>query len=407
MNKVKNCFPICFDTYSSKVKYRLDQKARDTKRKDFEDMLNTHYNSVNVTKIDNKDTEILKTKAIIMDNKLKQDYDEKYFYAPLETETEVGDVYLWNETNTHWIVFAHYLTERAYYKTIIKKANWCISWKDKNDVIQYQWVYVRGPVETKTSSITLNRKIYDKPNGTLTILMPNREKHKIFKKYGTIMLNHKKWKISADVDDISNPDLMEIQLVKTEVAAEDDKDKDIVNGLLIPDYNFKPLFNTRVDIGTKIDINKDLILYRNGKVINNDFKIKKISSNAIVSGTEITFPELGFYEFEVIYKPNPEIKKIFKIEGVKFGSTEFFNKILGPTKVKTLFTYKYSTERFKNSDRYVWEVEDKKNIISNFRMNKNEAFIKFGKKTGEIILKLFVNDNLSDSITISSIGVYE
>lgn len=403
----KNCFAMCFDTYSTKVKYRLSEKARDTKEKDFEDMLETHYNSENVTKIDGKDIELLKSKAIIMDNKLKQDYDEKYFYAPLSTNTEVGDVYLWNETNTHWIVFAHYLTERAYYKTIIKRANWCISWKDENDIIQYQWVYARGPVETKTSSVTLNKKIYDKQNGTLTILMPNREKHKVFKKYESIMLNHKKWKIAADIDDISNPDLIELQLVKTEVAAEDDKDNNIVNGLLIPDYNFKPKFNTKLDIGTTLDLNNDLILYRNGKVIENNFRIKKVTDGAIVSGSKITFPNLGTYKFEVIYIPNQNIRKEFEIKSVGFGATEILNKIKGSTKVKTLFSYKYSTERLDIKDIYKWEIEDPKKIVSNFKPYRNEIEIKFGKKVGEITLKLFVNNKLSDSINISSIGAFE
>ena len=357
--------------------------------------------------IKDKNKIILTTKSIILDHKIKQDYDEKYLYTPLNTLTKVGDVFLWERTNTHWLVYAEHLTEKAYYKTIIKRANWCICWKDNNDNMQYQWVYVRGPVETKTNSAVLKGKVFDMPNETLTIVMPNSQRNEVFKKYDTIMLNGKKWKVAADEDDISNVDLIELQMIKTEIAATDDVDSNIIDGLLIPDYNFKPLFNNKVDLNTTLNMNDNIILYRQGKIIPNDFSIVPISGNPVINGADITFPKLTDYVFKVIYNLNKNIEQTFTVTAVGFGAQEILNKIIGQTKVKTLFGYEYYTNVLKVGDRYTWEFEDGRKLVKNYAVTGNKIRVNFGLKTGTVKLKLYVNGALADTIVIKVGGTFE
>jgi hypothetical protein len=91
---VNKCFPFCFDLYKTKVNYRLNQSDTDDKTEVFEELLESSYNSEKVYKLINKDTILLETKSIILDHKIKQDYDEKYLYTPLNTLTKVGDVFL-------------------------------------------------------------------------------------------------------------------------------------------------------------------------------------------------------------------------------------------------------------------------------------------------------------------------
>ncbi len=61
-----------------------------------------------------------------------------------------GDVFIWKQTNTHWLVYLEYLEEDAYFRSEIRRCDQQV--KIDNDSY---WVYVRGPVET---SIEWNQK---------------------------------------------------------------------------------------------------------------------------------------------------------------------------------------------------------------------------------------------------------
>lgn len=61
-----------------------------------------------------------------------------------------GDVFIWKETNTHWLVYLEYLEEDAYFRAKIRRCDQQIKVNNKS-----YWVYIRGPVET---SIEWNQK---------------------------------------------------------------------------------------------------------------------------------------------------------------------------------------------------------------------------------------------------------
>lgn len=54
-----------------------------------------------------------------------------------------GDVFLWKETNTHWLVYLQALEENAYFRSEIRRCDQEVKIGDKS-----YWVYLRGPVET-------------------------------------------------------------------------------------------------------------------------------------------------------------------------------------------------------------------------------------------------------------------
>ena len=64
-----------------------------------------------------------------------------------EGEEEIGlkpgDVFVWKQTNTHWLVYLQYLEEDAYFRSEIRRCDQQIKVND-----QSYWVYIRGPVET-------------------------------------------------------------------------------------------------------------------------------------------------------------------------------------------------------------------------------------------------------------------
>lgn len=399
------CISNCLDSYQAKINYKI----QDTKKNNFENfILKKHYNKEKVVKVREKNSYILETDAIILEHKVNQDYSEKYLYTPLSAETKVGDIYFWERTNTYWIVYASYLTEKSYNKSIIKRANWCISWKDENENIYNQWVYVRGPVETKLNQYKSNNNIIDLANGTLTILMPNNERTKFFTKYKTVMLNNKKWKIVADEDDISNPELREVQLEKIAININnDDIINNLVDGLDIENINFNILFKDTLSLNCTLDINNLVIISNKNKIIPNNFKINLISGKAYIKQSKITFNTLGKCEFKIIHNNNPIINKIITVNVVEEDINEIKKyKILGENRPKTFFTYNYSTELINLNDIIKWNIIDNNNIVSHFEVQNNLISIKYGH-IGNIILQLLVNDEQVDSMNIQVVGTFE
>lgn len=401
------CFPFCFDSYVSKVNYRLGQEDADIKRKTFEEILETNGSNVEeVYQIQDKDIILAQTKCIIRDHKINLDYDEKYLLTPLAIDTKVGDIFYWPRTNTHWIVYAKYLTEKSYHKTIIKRANWYISWNNVFGKTINQWVYVRGPVETKIDSNTIKNKVVDKLNWTLSIQMPNTKETQVFKKYDCIMLNKKKWEITV-VDDITTKDIIELQLNQVGVGATDDITNNIVEGNLIPDFNLQPLFNNELPLNFTLDVNKQIIFTKDGEKGDNDFKIQKIKGEATVKDSKITFTEVGQCEFKVTHKQNSLITQTFIVDITNNVENVYTHKIEGINIVKTLFAYKYTTQIYNLSDKYEWKIIDEKNIVKEYNVQENEINIRFSLKTGKIKLELYVNNEFKDAIDIKVLSTFE
>lgn len=114
-------------------------------------------------------------RCLINADKLKNDYDNKILsipfkdiclnseplgiptsYAEESTNIQVGDVFTWKETDTHWIVYLRYLEEDAYFRAEIRRCGSIATINDKD-----YYVYMRGPVETtirwnQKSNITWN-----------------------------------------------------------------------------------------------------------------------------------------------------------------------------------------------------------------------------------------------------------
>ena len=107
-------------------------------------------------------------RCLINSDKNKPVYDNKILSIPYKdiclnterigktSEGEIniqlttGDVFIWKETNTHWLVYLQYLEEDAYFRSEIRRCDQ----KIEIDGNEY-WVYIRGPVET---SIEWNQK---------------------------------------------------------------------------------------------------------------------------------------------------------------------------------------------------------------------------------------------------------
>lgn len=100
-------------------------------------------------------------RCLINPDKNKPAYDNKILSIPYKdiclnmprigktTEGEIpidikpGDVFVWKETDTHWLVYLQYIEEDAYFRSQIRRCDQEIKVNDEE-----YWVYIRGPVET-------------------------------------------------------------------------------------------------------------------------------------------------------------------------------------------------------------------------------------------------------------------
>ena len=102
-------------------------------------------------------------RCLINPDKLKNDYDNKIISIPFydiclnkeftgepttvaeePIDMKVGDVFLWKETETYWLVYLSYKEESAYFRAEIRQCSSIVTIGDKD----YR-AYIRGPVETK------------------------------------------------------------------------------------------------------------------------------------------------------------------------------------------------------------------------------------------------------------------
>ena len=102
-------------------------------------------------------------RCLINPDKLKNDYDNKIISIPFydvclnkeftsqptsaveePIDMKIGDVFMWKETETYWLVYLRYLEEEAYFRAEIRKCSSIVTIGEKD----YR-AYIRGPVETQ------------------------------------------------------------------------------------------------------------------------------------------------------------------------------------------------------------------------------------------------------------------
>ena len=219
------------------------------KRRSLDRALLYSYQAATVKKVSGKESEDgfvensaskRKVRALINPNKLKQDYDDKIISIPYEEGFGCGDVFEWEGTQTHWLIYLQDLTELAYFRGDIRKCTLSIQWLD-DGVIHNTFAAIRGPVETKVNYIQKHGISVDEPNHSLNILMPKTpESLKYFQRYSKFYLSRSMeeepnvcWRVEA-TDWISTPGILEITAV--EYYANDDEDdleKGIAGGLIV------------------------------------------------------------------------------------------------------------------------------------------------------------------------------
>ena len=173
-------------------------------------------------------------RALINPDKVKQDYDDKIISIDHMAQYEPGDVFEWEKTGSHWIIYLEEITEDAYFRGEIRRCRHKIKFKDQDGNWCETYAAIRGPVETQIESIQKNQIRIDKPNLSLNILMPRNNKTiHAFDRYNEFLFAGRCWKVQTP-DDISMKNVLEINAEEDYINRDtDDIKNEMKDGLII------------------------------------------------------------------------------------------------------------------------------------------------------------------------------
>lgn len=237
-----------FDMMKKRLQFQggIAQEDRmiEGKRRTFQKTLQYSYQACNVRKIQPYDECIQDNgilypmyRALINPDKIKQDYDDKILSIDYSTGFQLGDIFEQipdgqeHQERSNWIIYLQELTEDAYFRGEIRRCRYQIKFKDENGDIFSTWAAIRGPVETQIDSIQKNQIRVDRPNLSLSILLPRNEKTLLaFDRYKEFIFDGRCWRVEAP-DFISMKNIIEINA--EEYFIDRDTDNDLKNGLVV------------------------------------------------------------------------------------------------------------------------------------------------------------------------------
>lgn len=142
-------------------------------------------------------------RCLINPDKQTEEYDQKEISIDYEVGLKCGDVFYWERTDTHWIVYLQALEEEAYFRARIRQCNYKI-----ND----WWVYLRGPMET---SLIWNQKheiMLNEMNYTILMYVPKTEESlEYFSRFQILKFDGHNWRVAA-TDKYSQDGIIEVYL---------------------------------------------------------------------------------------------------------------------------------------------------------------------------------------------------
>lgn len=346
-------------------------------------------------------------KALINNNKLKMDYDDKIISIPFESEFKVGDVFFWPKTEEHWLVYLRQYSEDAYFRGFIRKALHKVRWKNEFGKELEVYAAIRGPVETKIKGEMKSGIAFDIPNYTLSIIIPNNEDTKQLKRYSKISVCDKIWEVAV-TDSISEPGVIDMQVIESYLNDSTDKPE-------LPDGKEPDnlIVTTSLDRIETLEMDEGFRLWA---IVEKD---GKTSSELIENAKFIVKGGIASYEGGVL-TPLEEGPLTIELAIDKAGYSKLFTvqvqseelapamvyEIIGDEKVKSFGSTTYSIRHFVDGliDYEVtgkWIVTDNKNLFTITSNTNTELTFKWksGMK-GKFEIAYEVEGNIVDKKNI-------
>ena len=146
-------------------------------------------------------------RCLINPDKLKEDYDQKVISIEHSAGMKEGDVFYWDRTDTHWLVYLQQHSESAYFRAQIRRCNYEIEVNNHK-----YWVYLRGPVETALVWRQKHNIEFNDLNYSLLIYVTkNEETLDFFKRFQILKIDGHRWRVAA-TDIFSQGSIIEVYL---------------------------------------------------------------------------------------------------------------------------------------------------------------------------------------------------
>lgn len=236
-------------------------------------------------------------RCLINPDKIKEDYDLKVVSIEFDSGLKEGDVFLWERTNTHWLVYLQEYSEEAYFRAAIRRCDYQIEIDDLK-----QWVYIRGPVETTTKWEQKSGLSFSDLNYTMNMYISKNEKTLEFiKRHKILKFDGHNWKITA-VDRYSQEGVIEVIL-------NEHFDNPMEDAAVVPEIIEPDMENPYIDGPQIICAFDENVLYEiknanNGKFVVNSNKVE--ISNSTETSCEITVLTGKSNSFDLIYQRDEE-----------------------------------------------------------------------------------------------------
>lgn len=355
----------------------LKTKLIDTKVKTFKRALDSSYNSETVVLNGNE------FQALVSGIPTSPLIGKKNFSTLKENGCQVGDEIYWPTNDSYWIISEHDDTEISIFQGSMQKALYILKWKDPfSNEIYTSRACAKGPEETVITNGVKHSIMFDSVTDSLYLIVPTKAKgSELLKRYFSLMVNGKKWKIQV-VDDSTNENLIFLQLME-EAFDRDTDTEDLVGGKLQNVFTVSSSLDNVSSIVLGSEILFQPTLFKNGSVVNSEV-LNITVKNCIRSGNLISFNQLGlssitvkFGDYNATFSWNIEVLEQVVENTIVQG-------IIGSDSIKTLSTNSYfllnTIDGIAQSAFGTWNFDTE--YFTAIEQDSNKLTIKANNKTG-------------------------
>lgn len=309
MSRADKYFKVMsLDTMKKRMKFAGgDANGRNIKGKlkSLKSALKNSYQSEWIVLNEENEEKKARWQCLINPDKIKEDYDLKMVSIEFDAGLKEGDIFLWERTNTHWLVYLQEHNEEAYFRAAIRRCDYQI----EIDKEYKTWAYVRGPVETTTKWEQKSGLSFSDLNYTMNIYIPKNEQTlKFIERHKVLKFDGHNWKITA-VDKYSQEGVIEVIL--NEHFDNSMEDASIAPEIIEPDIE-----NPYINGPQIVQVFDENIIYEiknasNGKFVVNSNKVK--INNSTETSCDITILTGKANSFEIAYQREGEDDIVLKV----------------------------------------------------------------------------------------------
>lgn len=226
---------MSLNTLNMRLNYRggdADGRMNKDKLNSLKKAMNYSYQSHNINFLDeNNNIDFQRTyRCLINPDKLKEDYNNMILSIPYEniflgkeyegekgnkpflmdSIIKPGNVFYWQEEDSYWIVYMHYINERAYFRAEIRKCEKEVTINNRT----YK-IYFRGPTETTIQWGQKSNTIWNDLNYSAVIFITKDENtEKYLKRFAILEIDGETWEVVAR-NPVSGDGIIEVALKET------------------------------------------------------------------------------------------------------------------------------------------------------------------------------------------------